>query len=199
MLETDGGTGSSPCECGLWCPRCPTTPSNSCDELSCWKTQISLLKRKTKHTKKNPTFQSRQFFFCLISLHSTSCLGSHSDPLGQRSESTAISSWQHLHSLFYPGRSEQMLEIKSIRSQTPIFKAQTEETEENARSISQPFNGAVTKNVALLCQVLWHQDVMAFAFVVLTFQVNTTLLVFSSSLSQNFWINLGSFFSHCWY
>lgn len=95
--------------------------------------------KKKSNIPKNPTFLSRQFLFCLISLHATSCLGSRLDPLGQRSESTAISGWQHLHSLFYPGRSEQMLEIKSISSQTPIFKAKLVQTEENPWSTSQPF------------------------------------------------------------
>lgn len=35
------------------------------------------------------------------------------------------------YTLFYPGRSEQMLEIKGISSQTPIFKAQLVQMEEN--------------------------------------------------------------------
>lgn len=87
--------------------------------------------KEKPNIQKNPTFLSRLLLFCLISLRATSCLGSCSDPLGQRSESTAISGWQHLHSLFYPGRSEQMLEIKGISSQTPIFKAQLVQMEEN--------------------------------------------------------------------
>lgn len=109
--------------------------------------------------KKNPirdkhTFLSRQFLFCLTSVNATSCTGSCSDPPGQRSESTAIRGWQHLHSLFYPGRSEQMLEMKGISSQIPVFTAQLSWSAGNPWIISQPFFGAATKNTALLWQVL---------------------------------------------
>lgn len=134
--------------CGV--PGVPPPLLGALMSLAVERLKFHCLKEKPNIPKKT-TFLSRQFLFCLISLHAASCLGSHSDPLGQRSESTAISGWQHLNSFFYHGRSEQMLEIKGVSSQTPIFKAQLVQAEE---IFPNPFFGAATENVALLCRVL---------------------------------------------
>lgn len=80
-----------------------------------------------------------------------------------------------------------MLEIKGISSQTPILKAQLVQTEENPWSIYQPlFWSCYQKRSFTLSVTVTTGCHEPLHFFVLTFQVNATLLVFSSSLSQNF-------------
>lgn len=151
MEHSDGSTGSSsrtlPAShhgCGLRCPRCMFSPPHLGTLASLAVERLRFLCYK-ETTPNKPTFLSRQFLFCLLSAHASSWVGSRSVPLGQRSESTAISGWQHLRSVLYPGRPEQMLEMKVPKYLKGTFEL-----------FPKPwgFFGAATKNIALLWQVL---------------------------------------------
>lgn len=144
LKHTDGGTGSSSRAlpvpyhgCGLRCPRCMLPPPPLLGALT------ELLKDSDCIPTENPipnkpTFPSRQFLFCLISVHATFFTGNCTDPLGQKSESTAISGWQHLHSLFHPRRSYPSLQ-HNLHDQKGTLEVFT-----------NSFFRAATKNTALL-------------------------------------------------
>lgn len=178
MKHSDGGTGSSSCALpashhgrGLRCPRCTLSPPprlGALPSLAVERLKFHCYKKK-KNIPNKHTFLSRQFLFCLVSVNATSCTGSCSDPPGQRSESTAIRGWQHLHSLFYPGRSEQMLEMEGISSQIPVFTAQLAWSEGNPWIISQPFFWSCNQKYGFTLTSTGNMMLWALTFVVLTF------------------------------